>query len=113
MSIYIFCFYSTSGNVYNNIIGFRFIITDTPVTMAVKSHIRNARPAVIALASNDSLAGSMKNIGYLMNMKNYYFVPIYQDDYANKPTSAICDFSRLEETIKAALAGKQIQPVLC
>ena len=88
-------------------------ITDTPVTMAVKSHIRNARPVVIALASNDSLAGSMKNIGHLMNMKNYYFVPFYQDDCSNKPASAICDFSRLEETVVNALVGKQIQPVLC
>ena len=69
-------------------------ITDTPVTMAVKSHIRNGKPVVIALASNDSLAGSMKNIGHLMNMKNYYFVPVYQDDYHKKPTSAVCDFSR-------------------
>lgn len=88
-------------------------ITDTPVTMAVKSHIRNGRPVVIALASNDSLAGSMKNIGNLMNMKNYYFVPFYQDDCNKKPTSAICDFSRLEETIINALNRKQIQPVLC
>ena len=88
-------------------------ITDTPVTMAVKSHIRNGKPVVIALASNDSLAGSMKNIGHLMNMKNYYFVPVYQDDYHKKPTSAVCDFSRLEETIINALNQKQIQPILC
>lgn len=88
-------------------------ITDSPATMAVKSHLRNKKPVVIALASNDSLAGSMKNIGMLMNMKNYFFVPIYQDDKVNKPTSAICDFSRLEETISAALDGIQLQPVLC
>lgn len=88
-------------------------ITDTPASMAVKSHLRNRKPVVIAFASNDSLAGSMKNISMLMNMKNYYFVPFYQDDEVNKPTSAVCDFSKLEDTIYAALAGKQIQPVLC
>ncbi len=88
-------------------------ITDNPATMAVKSHLRNKRPVVIALASNDSLSGSMKNIATLMNTKNYYFVPFYQDDEINKPTSAICDFSRLEETIIAALEGKQLQPILC
>ena len=81
--------------------------------MAVKSHIRNSKPVIIALASNDSLAGSMKNIGYLMNMKNYYFVPIYQDDFSHKPTSAICDFTKLTDTVLAVLDGKQIQPVLC
>ncbi len=88
-------------------------ITDSPVTMAVKSHIRNGNPVVIALASNDSLAGSMKNLGLLMNMKNYYFVPFYQDDYNGKPTSAICDFTRVQETITAALNRKQLQPILC
>ncbi len=87
-------------------------ITDNAATMAVKSHLRNKRPVVIALASNDSLAGSMKNIGNLMNMKNYFFVPFYQDDAQKKPTSAICDFSRLEETILAALDGRQLQPVI-
>lgn len=88
-------------------------ITDSPALMAVKSHLRNRKPVVIALASNDSLAGSMKNIAMLMNTKNYYFVPFYQDDKMNKPTSAICDFTRLEETIMASLEGKQLQPVLC
>ena len=87
-------------------------ITDTPVTMAVKSHIRNKRPVVMALATNDFLAGSMKNIGQLMNMKNYYFVPVYQDDCKKKPTSAICDFTALEETIVNALNGIQTQPII-
>lgn len=87
-------------------------ITDGAATMAVKSHLRNKRPVVIALASNDSLAGSMKNIGQLMNMKNYYFVPFYQDDAQKKPTSAICDFTRLEETVLAALDGRQLQPII-
>lgn len=87
-------------------------ITDSPVTMAVKSHIRNKKPVVIALASNDSLAGSMKNIGNLMNMKNYYFVPFYQDDCRKKPTSAICDFRELPETIANAVNGIQLQPLI-
>ncbi len=87
-------------------------ITDSAATMAVKSHLRNKKPVVIALASNDSLAGSMKNIGAIMNMKHYYFVPIFQDDAEKKPTSAICDFSMLEETILAALEGRQYQPIL-
>lgn len=87
-------------------------ITDNAATMAVKSHLRNKRPVVLAIASNDSLAGSMKNIGQLMNMKNYYFVPFYQDDAQKKPTSAICDFSRLRETVLAALDGRQLQPVI-
>ncbi len=87
-------------------------ITDTPVTMAVKSHIRNKKPVVLAIATNDFLAGSMKNIGRLMNMKNYYFVPVYQDDCKRKPTSAICDFNSLKETIVGALNGIQIQPII-
>lgn len=88
-------------------------ITDAPSTMAVKSHLRNKKPVVIALASNDSLSGSMKNIGALLNMKNYYFVPFYQDDKVKKPTSAICDFSLLQDTIEAALDGRQLQPIIC
>ena len=87
-------------------------ITDTPVTMAVKSHLRNKKPVVIAAATNDYLAGSMKNIGKLMNMRNYYFVPIYQDNCIKKPTSAICDFNALEETMINALDGVQTQPVI-
>lgn len=87
-------------------------ITDTPVTMAVKSHIRNKKPVVLAIATNDFLAGSMKNIGSLMNMKNYYFVPVYQDDCKKKPTSAICDFTALKDTVINALNGVQMQPII-
>ena len=87
-------------------------ITDTPVTMAVKSHLRNKKPVVIAMATNDYLAGTMKNIGQLMNMKNYYFVPVYQDDCKKKPTSMISDFDALEVTISNALNGIQTQPVI-
>lgn len=87
-------------------------ITDTPVLMAVKSHLRNLRPVVINLSTNDALAGSLKNIGHLMNMKNYYFVPFAQDDCIKKPLSLISDFSLIPDTIDAALDGKQIQPVI-
>lgn len=87
-------------------------ITDTPVTMAVKSHIRNARPVVIAISTNDALAASGRNIGQLQNYKNYYFVPYRQDNFAGKPNSAVADLSLLKETIKAALEGRQLQPLL-
>lgn len=87
-------------------------ITDTPATMAVKSHIRNARPVVLAVSTNDALAGSFKNLGVLMNVKNYYFVPLTQDDYVNKPTSLVSDYNLLPLTIVNALQGSQLQPVL-
>jgi dipicolinate synthase subunit B len=87
-------------------------ITDTPVTMAVKSHIRNSRPVVICMATNDALAGSAKSIGKLLNNKNYYFVPFGQDDYEEKPTSLVADFSQIPATITAALEGRQVQPII-
>ncbi|MGN0551964.1 MAG: dipicolinate synthase subunit B [Oscillospiraceae bacterium] len=87
-------------------------IIDTPVTMAAKSHIRNGRPIVIAAATNDGLAGSAKNIGALMNYKEYYFVPLGQDDSEKKPRSLVSDFSELSDTIIAALNGKQFQPLI-
>ena len=87
-------------------------IIDTPVTMAAKSHIRNGRPIVIAAATNDGLAGSAKNIGALMNYKEYYFVPLGQDDSEKKPRSLVSDFNELGDTIIAALNGKQFQPLI-
>lgn len=87
-------------------------ITDTPVTMAVKSHIRNVRPVVIAPATNDALAGSAKNIGALLNYRSYYFVPYGQDDSENKPTSLIADFSLIPQTLEKALKGEQLQPLI-
>lgn len=87
-------------------------IADTPVTMAAKSHLRNGRPVVIALSTNDALAGAAENIGKLLGKKNYYFVPFGQDDPVNKPTSMIADFTRIPQTIEGALQGKQIQPML-
>lgn len=87
-------------------------ITDTSVTMAVKAHIRNNKPVVIAPATNDALSCSSKNIGYLLNMKHYYFVPFSQDDPLTKERSMIADFSLLEETILASLEGRQITPII-
>ncbi len=86
-------------------------ITDTAATMAVKSHLRGGRPVVLAFGSNDGLSASAKNIGELLNRRNFYFVPMYQDDPANKPRSLAADYARLEETILAACAGRQLEPI--
>lgn len=87
-------------------------ITDTAVTMAAKAHLRNGRPVVIAMASNDGLAAGAKNIGELLVRKNYYFVPFGQDNARQKPCSLVADFRQLPETVDAALRGEQIQPIL-
>lgn len=87
-------------------------ITDSPLTMAVKSHLRNGRPVVIAVSTNDALAGCAKNIGILQNYRHYYFVPYSQDNYAAKPNSIVADFTLIGETIESALEGKQIQPII-
>ena len=87
-------------------------VYDTSVTMAAKAHLRNNRPIVIAVSTNDALGASAKNIGALLNMKNYYFVPMRQDDPVKKPTSVVADFSKTEETVELALRGEQIQPIL-
>ena len=88
-------------------------ITDSAATMAVKRYLRSGKPVALAIASNDSLAGSMKHLGMLANMKRYYFVPLRQDDPDKKPTSLVADFSLTAQTIAAALDGVQYQPVLC
>ena len=80
--------------------------------MAAKAHLRNGRPVVLCPATNDGLAASARNIGALLDKKNVYFVPFRQDDPAKKPTSLVADFSKVEDTIEAALAGRQLQPVL-
>ena len=87
-------------------------IADGPVTMAVKSHLRNGRPVVIAVSTNDGLGAAAENIGKLLARKHIYFVPFGQDDPLNKPTSLVADFSRIHETLEAALEGKQLQPML-
>lgn len=87
-------------------------VTDTSVTMAVKSHLRVLRPVLLCVATNDALGASAQNLGRLLNTKNIYFVPLRQDDSENKPNSMVADFSLLGESIEAALGGRQLQPVL-
>lgn len=87
-------------------------ITDTPVTMAAKAHLRADRPLVIALATNDALSANLNNIGTLLKRKNVFFVPMTQDDPKSKPHSLVCDFDRVGETMMSAFAGRQLQPVI-
>ena len=87
-------------------------IADGPVTMAAKSHLRNGRPILIAVSTNDGLAGAAENIGKLLARKHYFFVPFGQDDAFGKPTSIVADFSRIPQTLELALEGKQLQPLL-
>ncbi len=87
-------------------------ITDGPVLMAIKAHLRNQRPVVIAVSTNDGLSMNAKNIGLLLNAKNIYMVPFGQDNPAGKPNSLKAKMDLLVDTIVHALKGKQIQPVL-
>lgn len=87
-------------------------IIDTPAVMAAKSHLRNDRPLVIAPSTNNGLSGNAENIGKLLNRKNYYFVPFKQDNPITKPRSIVFDFEYLIKTIKFALDGEQIGPIL-
>lgn len=87
-------------------------MTDSPAAMAAKAHLRNGRPVVIAVATNDGLAASAKNIGALLNTKGIYFVPFGQDDPSGKPNSLIACFELIPQTIDHALRGEQLQPVL-
>lgn len=86
-------------------------IADTSVTMAAKSHLRNGRPVLLAISTNDALAGAAENIGKLMSRKNYYFVPFGQDDPIKKPTSLIAHFSKIPQALDAAIEGIQLQPL--
>ena len=87
-------------------------VTDTAVTMAVKSALRVSMPVVLSLATNDALGASCKNIGLLMNTKNIYFVPLGQDDPIKKPNSLVAHFDLISETLAHAVRGEQLQPVL-
>ena len=87
-------------------------ITDTAVTMAAKAHLRNGRPLIIALSTNDGLSGSAEHIARLLNRKHVFFVPFRQDDPGKKPRSLQADFHLLEATVQAALQGRQLQPIL-
>lgn len=87
-------------------------IADGPVTMAAKSHLRNGRPVLVAVSTNDGLAGAAENIGKLLARKHYYFVPFGQDDPVAKPTSLVADFTQIPRALEAALEGRQVQPLL-
>lgn len=99
------CTGNTLGKIANG-------ITDTPVTMATKAHLRNQMPIVLALATNDGLSASAKNLGLLLNTRNVYFVPFGQDDPEMKSTSLVARFGLIVPTIELALEGKQLQPLL-
>ena len=86
-------------------------VTDTPVTMAVKSHLRILRPVVLGVATNDGLGASAVNLGKLLNTKNIYFVPMSQDDIVKKPNSLVCDFTLIPQCVELALEHRQLQPV--
>lgn len=87
-------------------------ITDTPVLMAAKSHLRNGNPLVIAISTNDGLSGSAENIGKLLNRNNYYFVPFRQDNPITKPRSLVFDADYIIKTLETSLDKEQIQPIL-
>jgi dipicolinate synthase subunit B len=87
-------------------------ITDTPVTMACKAHVRNGRPVLLAIATNDGLGANAKNIGLLLNTKHIYFVPFGQDDPFKKHNSLMARFDKLIPSIQSALKNEQIQPIL-
>lgn len=87
-------------------------IADSPVSFAVKAHLRNARPVVLAISTNDGLSGSAENLGRLLNRRHYFFVPFGQDSPQGKPYSLVADFEKLPETVALALGGRQLQPLL-
>jgi dipicolinate synthase subunit B len=87
-------------------------VTDTSVTMACKAHLRNQKPLVLAISTNDGLSSNAKNLGLLLNMKNVYFVPFGQDDPVKKCNSLVADMEKVLSTIELALEGIQIQPLL-
>ena len=87
-------------------------IIDTPVTMAVKSHLRNNKPVVIGISTNNGLSGAAENIGKLFNRKYYYFIPFKQDNPITKPYSIVFDSTYIKKTLEYALDNEQIQPIL-
>lgn len=88
-------------------------ITDTPVTMAVKSHLRQSKPVLLAISTNDALGASAQNIGKLLNTRHYYFVPFSQDNPEKKPNSLVAHFELIPSALEYALSEKQIQPLFC
>ncbi|MDD3336845.1 MAG: dipicolinate synthase subunit B [Eubacteriales bacterium] len=98
-----------SGNTLAKLVNGIF---DTPVLLGAKSHLRNERPLVLAVSTNDGLSSAAQNIGKLLMWRNCYFVPFRQDDPIKKPRSLVADFSQIPKTISAALCGVQLQPML-
>lgn len=95
----------------NTLAKLNYGITDTPVLLGVKSLMRNGKPIIICLATNDGIGANLKNIGGLINKKNVYFVPLGQDDFIHKPYSLVADFAQIQSTLEGALSGTQIQPI--
>ncbi len=87
-------------------------ITDTSVTMAVKSQLRSGKPVLLAIASNDALMGSARNLGELFSRKDFYFVPMLQDDVEKKPSSLVAEFDMIPKAIEAAMNGIQLRPII-
>lgn len=86
-------------------------ITDTPVCMAAKAHLRSDRPLLITLASNDAMSANLRNIGTLLSRKNVYFTPLRQDDPISKPHSLVADFTHVPDALEAAMQGRQLRPL--
>ena len=87
-------------------------IADSPVTLACKAHLRNERPVIIAVSTNDGLGANARNLGTLLDRKHFYFVPFGQDDPIEKPASLVADMQKIPETVELALKGQQLQPIL-
>lgn len=96
----------------NTIAKIAHAITDTPVLMAIKGLLRNNKPVVLAISTNDALSNNLKNIGHLINTKNIYLVPFGQDNYKVKPHSMVAHFDQILPTIEYALDGNQLQPII-
>lgn len=99
------CTGNTLGKIANG-------VNDTCVTMAAKAHLRNSKPLVLAVSTNDALSGSARNLGSLLGARNVYFVPMRQDDYLKKPTSLVARFDLIPQTVAYALRGEQLHPML-
>ena len=95
----------------NTLCKLRLGLSDTPVTLAAKAHLRAGKPLLLALASNDALSGNFENLAALYKRKNVYFVPLCQDDPKNKPYSLVCDFERIPQAVQAAMEGRQLFPL--
>lgn len=87
-------------------------VTDSTVAMAAKANLRNQRPLIIAVSTNDGLGVNARNIGLMLPMRNVYFVPFGQDDYSGKPQSLVADMAKIPDTLVCALDGRQLQPIL-